>query len=57
MQDFQRGGGGGRGGGGMSPEFTNMITDNQTTQLIEEDEDEGLQAANIVIDKENNVRY
>lgn len=53
MQDFQRQGG----GGGEEGDFPNMISDDQTTQLIEEDKNEGLQAANIIIDKDNNVRY
>ena len=60
MQDFQRKGGGGGGGGGAEEggeSFPGLFVENQATQLIEEDEEEGLQAANIVIDKDNNVKY
>merc|ERR1719378_1956796 len=56
MQDFRSQGGGG-GGEGAAQDFSNMVVDNQTTQLIEEDENEGLEAANIIIDKDNNVKY
>jgi len=54
LQDLQRRGGGG-GGGGDGGEFPNIIVDRQMTDLVEDDE--GLEAANIIIDKDNNVKY